>query len=990
MLRVTTIHASSAGDSARYYTRYLAEEGPDGEGRWLGRQAENLGLSGSVATEDLEALLSGRDPVTGTLLGKPLHDRVDAKGRLIRAVGGFDATFSAPKSVSVLWGLTGDGAWAEAHDVAVRAVLEHLERYGTTTRVRTDAGRRFPDADGLSMAVFRQATSREDDPQLHTHVVISTKVRTGGAWYALDARYLKRKQRALGGLYQSVLRAELSHRYGVTWGPVENGQAEIAGMPAELLAVFSKRTAQVDAALATKVEEFRLRDGRDPTRWERAALTREAAADTRAGKTGVDAGRLADRWRDEAASLGWTRKQLLEAVAATRDRQPQRVPTLAEVIDRVSATASTWTRADVVQAICDLDPPPGSLSGRGWARTVEGAADEVLSHCTSLDPTHVPPGVRASDGRSVWVAPVEPGHTSEAVLAQEERILTFALEAHQDPEQPSPTVDPAGLDVLQVSAARAVAGRDRLVLVVGPAGAGKTVMLRTAVADLCAQGRPVFAVAPTAKAANVLRRETGTDADTIAKLLFEWTSDRGPAERYRLPPGATVIIDEAGMAGTATLDRLTRLAQAQRWRLVLVGDPSQLHAVGRGGMFDELCRTGRAHELATIHRFHHHWERDATLKLRAGRPEAINTYLDHHRVHNGSFEQLAGGAARWWVELTDAGKHVAVVAETNEHVDALNQAIQTERRRLGHLGDHPTRVAAAEDVAVSDVVVTRRNDRTLSTTTGEPVRNRDRWTVTAVGPDESITVSHLHGHGTVTLPADYTRQHVRLGYAGTAHGCQGDTVDVSLAFITPSTTHRSLYVAATRGREENHLLVVTDDGIGHDNARDVLVQALANDRVDVPAVVQRRELAREVPRTEASPAEQEVTRARVARSEVRGRTGPYLAAVARAHQELQDAQTALRQAEAEAARAPIWRRRASKDTVALARQGADRAAESHAATEAAAAPLTTELRQADDRLQAALSQATTERLRQRLDQPSWEEPSRIRVKSRDLGVGLEL
>ena len=126
MLRVTTIHANTAGPSARYYTRYLAENGPDGQGVWLGRQAAGLGLPGSVSTEDLEALLSGHDPVTGTRLGTALVDRFDAKGNLVPAVAGFDATFSAPKSLSVWWGLTGDTGLLEAHDRAVRAVLDHV------------------------------------------------------------------------------------------------------------------------------------------------------------------------------------------------------------------------------------------------------------------------------------------------------------------------------------------------------------------------------------------------------------------------------------------------------------------------------------------------------------------------------------------------------------------------------------------------------------------------------------------------------------------------------------------------------------------------------------------------------------------------------------------------------------------------------------------------------------------------------------------------
>ncbi len=160
-------------------------------------------------------------------------------------MAGFDATFSPPKSLSVWWALTGDPGLLDAHDVAVTAALDHLECFGATTRVRVDGRRLHPDTLGLTMAAFRQTTSRADDPQIHTHAVISAKVQTSdGRWLALDARYLKRNQRMLGGLYQSVLRAELTRRYGIAWEPIVNGQAEIAGMPRELLEVFSNAPAR--------------------------------------------------------------------------------------------------------------------------------------------------------------------------------------------------------------------------------------------------------------------------------------------------------------------------------------------------------------------------------------------------------------------------------------------------------------------------------------------------------------------------------------------------------------------------------------------------------------------------------------------------------------------------------------------------------------------------------------------------------------------------
>ncbi len=245
---------------------------------WSGRQAAGLGLDGPVDADDLRALLEGRDPADGAALGSPLVDRTLADGRVVRAVAGFDATFSAPKSLSIWWALTGDPGLLEAHDVAVRATLEHLERFGATTRVRVNGHRQHPDTLGLTVATFQQTTSRADDPQLHTHAVISAKVQTEeGRWMALDARYLKRNQRMLGGLYQSVLRAELTHRYGVAWEQIVNGQAEIAGVPRELVEAFSKRASQVEAELAAKIDQFREREGRDPTRWELAALTREAA-----------------------------------------------------------------------------------------------------------------------------------------------------------------------------------------------------------------------------------------------------------------------------------------------------------------------------------------------------------------------------------------------------------------------------------------------------------------------------------------------------------------------------------------------------------------------------------------------------------------------------------------------------------------------------------------------------------------------------------------
>jgi hypothetical protein len=423
-----------------------------------------------------------------------------------------------------------------------------------------------------------------------------------------------------------------------------------------------------------------------------------------------------------------------------------------------------------------------------WLDVLERAADRVVKDCVDLDPADTQVR-RASDGRSVWIEPTAPGLSSEPVLVEEEAIVAWAMEAQPIEPEPSMTVDVEGLDVLQAEAAAAVAGVDDLVLVVGPAGAGKTAMLARAREDLHRQVVPVFGLAPTAKAARTLERDTGMVADTVAKLLYEWSRPGlGPNSMYRLPKCTTVIVDEAGMIATADLRRLAGLVERNRWRLVLVGDPCQLQAVGRGGLFAELCRNGRVHPLEHLHRFTHRWEAEASLMLRAGNPNALDCYEAHGRIIPGTLDEHLDRIATAWVDRHQMGDTVAVVASTNEHVDLLNGAVQTRRLVVGDIDpDTGVGIGGGEVTYVGDLVATRRNERRLISTDGEPVRNRELWTVTAAHRDGSLTVSHTGGHGQVTLPQWYVAEHVRLGYAATEHGYQSDTVtEVAPVWRTPT------------------------------------------------------------------------------------------------------------------------------------------------------------------------------------------------------------
>jgi hypothetical protein len=182
------------------------------------------------------------------------------------------------------------------------------------------------------------------------------------------------------------------------------------------------------------------------------------------------------------------------------------------------------------------------------------------------------------------------------------------------------------------------------------------------------------------------------------------------------------------------------------------------------------------HELSRIHRFREPWEAAASLQLRQGDPRALDAYVAHGRVRPGTFDEHLATITETWLALAPSTKSIAVVCTINDHVDAVNAAIQAARFQHGELDPTMTTpLADHERAAIGDVVVTRRNDRTIATDAGEPVRNRELWRVEQLDGGGSLTVSKIHGHGIVALPAAYVREHVRLGYAATEHGYQGDT-----------------------------------------------------------------------------------------------------------------------------------------------------------------------------------------------------------------------
>lgn len=570
--------------------------------------------------------------------------------------------------------------------------------------------------------------------------------------------------------------------------------------------LFSARSAQVESKLSDLLRAWTdEHDGADPDFRTIAQLERRAVLASRQAKAhGVDGTSLHLTWRKQAANIGFDPDDLTpEGV-----RSPVDVPILsddeliAEALRRVSQEASTWLRADLARHLSTLIAP-GDLSAADAVMWIDRLAASADAQCVPLGPPTEPGAPRRRDGRPVTEAVTDRRLTTQAVLDQETELQRWAA-ANSTPVEPS--ADP------QRGASDAMASHEPLVLVVGPAGTGKTTTTARAVRILQHQRRPVVALAPSGKAADVLGLEAGCPAETLASFL---TRHR---QRSHTPwgPGTTVVIDEAGMAATDDLHSLVTLAQRHRWRLVVIGDPLQLPAVGRGGVFAHWTATLPAHHLETPRRFEEEWEASASLGLRNGEPTAVAEYEQHRRLKAVHPTLAAARVAAIHQRHADAGRSVAITTNTAEGARRINVEIQRQTNPRGR-----GRVALADGTRAGpgDRIATRRNQPSLRTTDGHQVRNRHTWTVESAEPDGSLTVAHPD-RGTVRLPAEYVAEHVELGWAVTGYGNQGDTVDVGLAVLEPGTTRNHAYVALTRGRQTN--LAFLTDPTGTAQAGDLL------------------------------------------------------------------------------------------------------------------------------------------------------------------------
>jgi ATP-dependent exoDNAse (exonuclease V) alpha subunit len=459
-----------------------------------------------------------------------------------------------------------------------------------------------------------------------------------------------------------------------------------------------------------------------------------------------------------------------------------------------------------------------------------------------------------TDGSLVYTVAGADLYTSQRILDAEARLLT-AAGRHDGASVEQAAVDLALLEMAangtapdagQAALARQMCtSGGHMQLAIAPAGAGKTTAMRALVLAWTQDGGHVVGLAPSAAAAAVLGEQTRIRTDTLAKLTWSLHHGDLPGWTTQIGPSTLVIIDEAGMADTVSLDTAVQFVIARGGSVRLVGDDQQLAAVGAGGVLRDIKHTHGALQLTELHRFTNPAEGQASLLLRDGHPEALEFYLKHGRVHVGDLATTTEDAFRAWAADRAAVLDAIMLAPTRDLVADLNRRARTHR--LNHSpAAQEVRLADGNPASIGDVIITRRNNRRLRLTATDWVKNGDRWTITGIGRKGALKVRHNRNRLSVRLPADYVQHSTGLGYASTIHAAQGVSADTMHGLLSGQESRQLLYTMLTRGRSANHLyLQVVGDGDPHISIRpetvaprtptEILQQILARDEGGRPA-----------------------------------------------------------------------------------------------------------------------------------------------------------
>jgi len=829
---------------------YSGHESPS---RWMGSGLNRVDLKPGAAVDNevFTGLMGHRTP-DGEKMNVPRsHGRVAA----------YDHTFSAPKSVSLLYAYGDDeirSAVVAAHRKAVSDGVGYMEERCSMSRVshrstgpdgESRSTSRQVGSEGYVAAGFDHFTSRANDPQVHTHVVVMNRVWAEGGWRAIDAQVGYAHLKAGGTVYQASLRKELTQRLGVTWQQVLDGMADIAGFSPDLLRHYSTRRQEIEVA----VERYVAETGREAhprvfqkftleTRQPKAYPRGEAAVTQEMKDYGITTD-IVDHWNQLASTApedveAVVRNSAGVAIPTSRPLEAYRwseTPIVEEMADRravfterdllpgvagfLSEGATPTELVDSARKVLEEGLESGRIvrviPHRGAAlRLPEGIAlsDDELAVVQSLIPR-----VDTSERRPDRVLQGEAQYTTYLQLQREQRILGAVATKSTltvDQETLESAITNRGLVGEQAAAVRHLADLDgRLVALVGPGGSGKTRAVGAYADAARNSGHHVVGVATSATAARRLGEElSGGWSGTIAMMRHQLDS-----YDIRLPEGTVLVVDEASMVSTRDLAWLVSQAEHCDGKIVLVGDPKQLPSIDSGGLFHRIVADGHGvvTDLGDVNqRQTLNLDRHALYQLRQGQvASAVHGYGQAGRIHLGGDEYATKTALvdAWWTDVRTHGvDRVRMLASRRDEVAMLNQLARVQMQAEGLLHGPVVTSRWGTEFQAGDRIVVRDNWYSHS-----DLRNGQTGTITTINPDTRTIMFLRDIDGVVVeLPGSYMDSSVDHAYAQTIHTAQGQTFGTTHLYVDTGVAAEHGYTALSRARDETHLWVNTGRGIG--------------------------------------------------------------------------------------------------------------------------------------------------------------------------------
>jgi len=888
--------------AADYYT------GAKGEppGYWQGAGARALGLRGQVDAEVMRALYHEDVGPDGQVLvrrqrkaeypagGGKLFDRIEAEvQRQVAALGRFctpeeerkirlterakfrtvvpfyDYTFSAPKSVSVLWASllaaaadaeqAGDGA--EAKRLAERAAqvrgavrrandrmiaaAERQAAYVRTGHHSATTGE-WRDASGFIVASFEQSDARDGAPQLHVHNAIANRAQRAdgadGKWRSLDGRPLYRERLGFAALADRFLAQELE-LLGYRTVLREDGAAlEVAGVGDDAADTFSTRAKELRDRARELAAAYERAHGHAPGKAAWYKIRQQAALETRASKdhNPPPAGERVRSWaaRAERSGIG-SLGSLHEAAAAyAAEHAPseilsdaERASVIRQAVAAVQTANASWTRAQLLFELGralralpgDVDPEPylGGLADEALSGRAEGVNTVQIAPVPDvIDVTRL--GLR-KDGTSIYRPPGEARFVTSEHLDGEQHLVDVArlpVPQRVTADAAAAALEGTDLDPSQREACLGLLTAARLInCLVAPAGTGKThVMAAFArIWDAQRAGRVIGLTAST-NAARVMAeeaRQAGAPMLTanIAQFLGKIKDSGRTRPHMPVYPGDVLVVDEASQVGTEDMLRIVRIARQCGAMIVAVGDTEQLEAVDAGGIFRLIAARHGHYQLTEVRRFRHAWERDASLRLRRGDFSVMAEYAGRGRVYHGPKDRVYDDAVALYVNDWMAGREALLMATSNETAAVLARLVRERLIGLGQVsGENALTLADGNAAGRGDWVRARLNTRIDAD--GQTLANRDVIRIEELpGNGPLAVVSRQVAPGQWSRPffvqAAYLRSSAELAYAGNVHVAQGATVTAGHTVIEPGATRSLAYTGGTRGRERNTFHVVT-------------------------------------------------------------------------------------------------------------------------------------------------------------------------------------